>query len=159
MMAENDDDPLAEDESEAPRRRRWPWLLLALPVLLLAIAWLTREQIADSIIQDQLRQNNVEASYQVEQIGTGRQVLANLVIGDPQRPDLTVERIEVVTIVRLGLPGIRRIVLVRPRLHGSYKGGKLSFGKLDPLIFTGSKEPFRLPDYDIEADRRPRTDR
>jgi hypothetical protein len=29
--------------------------------------------------------------------------------------------------------------LLRPRLYGTYRGGKLSFGALDPLIFTGEK--------------------
>ena len=76
-------------------------------------------------------------------------MLSNIVIGDPRRPDLTVERAEVTIEPRFGLPGIGRITLVRPRLFGSYRGGRVSLGSLDPLLFTGSKAAFRMPDLDV----------
>jgi hypothetical protein len=74
------------------------------------------------------------------------------VIGDPSHPDFTAERVVVSIRPRFGVPDIGGVRLVRPRLYGSYLDGKLSFGALDPLIFTGSEEPFRLPDIVVEID-------
>ena len=34
---------------------------------------------------------------------------------------------------RFGIPTIDSATMVEPRLYGTYKGGKLSFGALDPL--------------------------
>ena len=42
---------------------------------------------------------------------------------------------------------------VRPRLFGSYRNGKLSFGALDPLLFDDSKkEPFKLPAFALDLE-------
>jgi len=156
-MAEDDPEPgtagWAQDvERPGPRRRRWPrvlgWLGLAV-VVALAIAWFSRERIADDVIAGQLEDLGLPARYTVAQVEADRQVLANVVIGDPRRPDLTIERVEVALSPRFGAPAIGRVTLVKPRLYGTYVAGKLSFGSLDPLIFTGSKEPFRLPDLDL----------
>ena len=53
----------------------------------------------------------------------------------PQAPDLTIERAEVAIRYRLGTPTLGRITLVRPRLFGTLRGGKLSFGTLDKALF------------------------
>ena len=91
-------------------------------------------------------------------VGFGALLLALLAYGwiqreeiadNPARPNLTMERAEVAIGVKWGLPGISRLRLVRPRLHGTYHNGTLSFGALDPLIFTESEEPPRLPDMDL----------
>jgi len=152
-MAE--DDPAPETAPTVRRKRRWRalgrvlgWMVVA-GLVALAAAWFSRERIAENVISGQLDSLGLPAKYDVAQIGTDRQVLANVVVGDPARPDLTVERVEVTLAPRFGAPAIDRITLVRPRLYGAYFNGKLSFGSLDPLIFTGSKEPFRLPDLDI----------
>lgn len=118
-------------------------------VLGLGYAWYARLDIADNLIAGKLDDLGLPATYRLESIGTDRQVLTNLVIGDPRQPDLTVERVEVATTTRWGFPGIGRITLVKPRLYGRYVDGRLTFGSLDPVIFTGSKEPFRLPDLDV----------
>ena len=148
----------AYDEGEAEaapppfRKRRWRrWLAggALLLVLGLGYAWYDREDIADDLIARKLDDMGLPATYKVERIGTGTQVLTNLVIGDPRAPDLTAERIEVALTTRWGWPGLGRITLVKPQLYGRYVDGQLTFGSLDPMIFTGSKEPFRLPDLDI----------
>lgn len=157
MPHEEEDASVAEpiEQSAEAERRRWrPWRLAlaaiaGLLVLLVVIGWLARERIADDFLSGQLEQLGLPAQYEIESIGPDRQVLRNVVIGDPQKPDLTIERAVVATKLRFGLPGIGRITLERPRLFGVYRDGRLSFGSLDPLIFTGSEEPFRLPDYDI----------
>lgn len=117
-------------------------IVLAVALVLL---WLSREKLADDYISGQIEQLGLPATYQIESIGTGKQVLTNIVVGDPAHPDLTIERVE----AEVGVSGLGRITLVRPRLYGSYIGGKLSFGSLDKVLFTDSKEKFRLPDLDL----------
>lgn len=143
-----------ENEPSAPRRPRRIGcaLVLALGLLLLVallIVWLGRVRLADNLIHDYFEQSGVAARYEVREIGPRRQVLANLVIGDPARPSLTAERVEVLVRARFGLPDVTEVRLIRPRLYGTLRQGKLSLGALDPLVFTGSKEPFALPRLDL----------
>ncbi|MEY4720633.1 MAG: hypothetical protein RIQ46_358, partial [Pseudomonadota bacterium] len=157
-----EDQPAIDEQTPpAPRPmwRRKRWGLLGLLALGLALAWFSRKDIADNFIARELADRGIPATYKVQSVGLGRQVLADLVIGDPARPDFTAERIEVETANAWGLPGLGRITLVRPRLYGTLRDGKVSFGKLDPLIFTGSDEPPQLPDLDIAlVDGRARID-
>ncbi|MFD2135921.1 YdbH domain-containing protein [Novosphingobium resinovorum] len=76
-------------------------------------------------------------------------MIRNLVIGDPARPDLTVQELRVATRLSWGLPGIGRITVVKPRLYGSWRGGKASFGSLDKALFSGKGGPFEMPDLDL----------
>ena len=93
MAADDDDLKTAPDDAlAAPGRtlRRWWRVLLGvglLIVLALIIAWFSRERIAENIVSGQLDSLGLPATYQVEAIGTDEQVLRNVVIGDPQRPD------------------------------------------------------------------------
>ena len=148
------DDPVApEDPTESrqgwSRRRIGSLCLSALMVLALAALWISRERIADNLIAGELEKREILATYRIESIGAREQVLTNLVIGDPRHPDFTADRLVVSVRPRFGFPDIGALRLVRPRLYGTYLKGKLSFGSLDPLIFTDSKEPFRLPDMDV----------
>lgn len=127
-------------------------LTVVLVLLALVAAWFAREDIADNFIADTFADRGIPATYDVEQISPRRQVIANVVIGDPRRPDLTVERIEVLIAPRIGLPDIREVRLTRPRLFGTYRDGQLSFGALDSLIFTGSDEPFEFPAMRLAID-------
>src|SRR6187399_3735729 len=99
-----------------PRIARWaalaPLLVLAIG---LAIVWGTRERIADDFIADQLADYGIEATYEIERIGGRRQVLRNVVVGDTDRPDLTVERAEVFIRYRFGYPRVAEVRLLRPR--------------------------------------------
>lgn len=142
----------------APRRRRGVFLrlgqllgiLLVLVLAVVAVLWSQREQIADDFIEQALEENGIEATYQIESIGPGTQVLRNIVLGDPASPDLTIERAVVRLYVRFGMPQVEAVSLQSPRLWGRIVGGKASFGSLDPLIFTDSEEPFALPDLELE---------
>ncbi|HMP56457.1 MAG TPA: C4-dicarboxylate ABC transporter, partial [Novosphingobium sp.] len=140
-MAEDeapDQQAAAEAPERAPARRRWPWFVLGLVLVSLAAVWLGRARLADELITSELAKRGVQATYEVEALGSEGQVLRNVVIGDPARPDATVERL------MIGLDG--QITLVRPRLYATWKDGRPSFGALDPLVYTGSEEPAALPD-------------
>ena len=145
----------AEPESPSRVRRRrlvWRWLVLpVLVILLLAIAaaWWQRERLADNAIADYLEEKGVEATYEIVSIGPEYQVIRDIVVGDPARPDLTIERAVIGIRARFGLPGVRRVELTNPRLYGTYIDGELSFGALDPLVFTGEGGPFEFPGMEL----------
>ncbi|MFN3862908.1 MAG: YdbH domain-containing protein [Erythrobacter sp.] len=137
----------------APRPRRWRSRFgLGGAVVALAassFAWLDRERIAADFLDDYLRRNGVAATYDIVAIGPETQVIENLVVGDPARPDLTARRL----VVELGVgwqgPQVQRVRIEGARLFGSYRGGSFSLGALDPLVFTTSNEPPRLPAIDL----------
>jgi hypothetical protein len=140
------------------RRRSFWWRWVAVPLLVIVVAvalavWFQRHTIAGNVIDNYLRANHVRATYKIEHIGGTREVLSDLVIGDPAHPDLIVERVEVAIRYRFGIPAIGGVKLVRPRLYGTYLHGKLSFGALDPLLFPPRKprQPFELPDYTLNV--------
>ncbi|MBM3595614.1 MAG: hypothetical protein FJX31_07515, partial [Alphaproteobacteria bacterium] len=157
MQSQESDDPVKEGLPEDTRatglvRSRWRIALISLGVLLvvaLVLAWLSRERIVEKLISSELAKRDIPATYDIASIDADEHVLENLVIGDPARPDLIAERVTVSIRPRFGFPDIGAVKLVRPRLYGTYLKGKLSFGALDPLIFTDSDEPFRLPDMDL----------
>ena len=148
-----------EDPDEAPvaalsRRRGVRRALLGSGVVLAVVlggVWLARVRIADTLIADQLASMHLPATYRVESIGPGVEVLRDIVIGDPAYPDVTIERAELRVAYGLGVPRIGAIKLVRPRVYASFRNNRLSFGALDRVLYapSASKEPFRLPDYDL----------
>ena len=146
----------ADSAPAPPRRRRWrkkrwwvPNAVLALVIALALLAWLSRERIANDFIEDQLEANGIPATYEISRIGGRRQILSNVVVGDPDAPDFTAETLEVHLRWRFGTPEIDRVIVSRPRLFGTLRDGELSFGSLDPLIFRESDEPPGLPEIDL----------
>jgi hypothetical protein len=138
-----------EDQAPPPRRKRRWWVLALLVLVVLGALWLAREQIANRIIAGQLENLDLPATYELERVSATRQVLSDVVIGDPARPDMTIERIEIETVPTFGLPTIGEVMLVRPRLYGTYKDAKASFGTLDKLIFAETGRPPGLPDLNL----------
>ena len=128
--------------------------LLGVLLLALVIGWLSRKDIAETLIADTLAEYDIRASYEIETIGPYRQVLTDIVLGDPARPDLTIERLELAIRPRLGLPDVTRLHLTRPRLYGTLEDGRLSFGELDPLIFGDDEDdaPFEFPNVELTID-------
>lgn len=152
---------MAKDRSKGDReppvaRRRgfwrplWPWIAIVLAVAI-GFAWSQRNAIADDLIAAEFERRGIAATYEVERIGGRRQVLRNLVIGDPTEPDATIARAE----IRIGWtllgPAVRSVTLERARLYGSLRDGTLSFGSLDPLLFAEDEpdRPPSLPDLDL----------
>lgn len=150
-MAQDEAIDAGEAVAARPRSfwRRWiifPFLLI-LALVIIAL-WVQREDIADDVIGATLESYGIPATYEIERIGGRRQIVRNVVVGDPERPDLTVERAVVLIRYRFGYPAIASIRLEKPRLYGTLYDGKLSFGTLDPLIFPDEepKKPFEFPD-------------
>ena len=144
-----------EEEQElarAPRRRRgWriAGVLAALLAVVLLAAWFARERIAHKVINDRLENLGLPATYKIHKIGTTREILTDIVIGDPAHPDLTIERAEVRIVPTFGLPTVGRVTLFRPRLYGRIAQGKISFGSLDKVLFANKGGPKGLPDLDL----------
>ncbi|MDP3906809.1 YdbH domain-containing protein [Novosphingobium sp.] len=146
----------SEDTAEVPtltprRKRRWiAGGLLGATALGLTIVWIERETIADKVIAGQLEQLNLPATYKIESVGATRQVLTNVVVGDPARPDLTIERAIIEITPTFGIPAVSNVTLIRPRLFGTIRQGKLTLGALDPLLDGGAGgRPEGLPDMDL----------
>ncbi|MCP5397598.1 MAG: YdbH domain-containing protein [Sphingomonadaceae bacterium] len=146
-------EPVGADRAPRAWHARWRWrvsgLFLLVLAALLAWVWGSRERLADDLITGQLEQYDLPASYDIEQISAGQQVLANIVIGDPQSPDMVIERAEVELTYGFGGPSIGKVRLVRPRLFGRLEDGKVSFGSLDKVIYAESDVPPALPDIDL----------
>jgi translocation and assembly module TamB len=151
------DEQQMEGPQEAARRRFWPrrWRSrIGAGVALVALiggtaVWLQRERIAGNVIDDYLESHGVPATYDIVTIGPKVQVIENLVVGDPARPDLTVRRMVVEIGVGWTGPMVDRVTIEGARAFGSYRGGTFSLGALDPLIFTDSAEPPALPAINV----------
>jgi hypothetical protein len=147
-----------EQELRIVRRRPWlrGWriplvLLLVLLVAALAIVWTIRVRLATDYIDREFARRGVQASYEVKRIGFGSQVLENLVIGDPRRPDATVRRVEVQILVGFTGPRVGLITARGVRMRGRLRGGRLSLGQVDRLLPPPSGLPFRLPDQRVDV--------
>lgn len=143
---------MSADASPAPvprRPRGRPVLVVASVVLgvllvLVALLWLNRRAATRQVLIGWLEQQGVDADMQIERLEMDG-LVARIRIGDPANPDVTVERVEVD--YGVGAPWSKgglgvtptRIRLVRPVVRASVRGGKLTFGSLDPLVerFTG----------------------
>lgn len=150
--------PVADAQhSERPEgggaKRRWRGrAAVGLAAALLvggSAAWMSRERIAQDVIDDYLAERRVPATYDIVSLTPDGQVIENLVVGDPARPDLTARRMVIDLGVGWSGPEVRRVRVEGARLFASYRAGKFSLGALDPLVFTGSKAPPALPAIDV----------
>lgn len=133
-----------------PRLRYWLGGIALIVTVGLGITWSQRETIAVSYIEDMLDQAGVEGRYEIREIGLGRQQIDNLVIGDPDDPDLTVDSLTIYLRYGFGYPEIRRITLSGVRLNGRLVDGAFDFGQLGNLLPEPSGEPFRLPAMELQ---------
>ncbi len=152
-VAQEHDREEPQDGARARPQRRWRRRIALGLVLTVLVggttAWVSRERIATDLIDDYLRQKGVTATYDIVSIEPDRQVIANLVIGDPARPDLTVRRMVIETGLGWTGPELRRVNIEGARAFASFKDGTFSLGALDPLIFSESDAPAALPAIDL----------
>ncbi|PKB24969.1 dicarboxylate transport [Novosphingobium kunmingense] len=145
----------ADQIEVVPARRKRSCLALALMItavlglVTIGVVWWQRYGIANRIIAGQLGDLGLPATYKIESISTRHQVLTDIVIGDPRRPDLTVERAIVQITPRFGTPTIETVTLIRPRLYGTLRDAKISFGTLDKVLFRDTGGEGGLPDLNL----------
>ena len=152
-----DPDPmLQEDVPDAGSlRRRRNWVARVFLVLFLALVaallylWSNRTDLASGFIDERLAQYDVPVTYDVDTISGDRQILTNIVVGAPARPDLTVERLEIDLSYRLSGVQAGQMRIIRPRLWGEAGPDGITFGSLDEILFGDSEEEQKLPSLDI----------
>lgn len=131
-------------------RRALIGLVVALLVVSigLGLLYLNRRAAARQVLTGWLDQRGIEAQVEVDRFEIDGFV-GSIRIGDPNDPDVIVERVEVDYAV--GAPwsstgtGVTpsRIRLVRPVLKATWQDGVLSLGSLDPLVEEFSGRPPR----------------
>jgi hypothetical protein len=93
-----------------------------------------------------LRERGVEALVDIRTLDLGHFTGA-IRLGDPRRPALKVERLEVDYTLEGPLNGkpfglrTRTVRLIRPQLTAHFEGGQLSFGVLQPIIDEALRRP------------------
>lgn len=117
---------------------------LCVLLVLAALLYLNRRTATRQVLVGWLERQGVPAEVDIERVELDG-VVARVRIGDPRRPDVVVERVEVD--YAIGAPWSKaglgltpsRIRLVRPVLRASFRDGVFSLGSLDPLVerFTG----------------------
>ncbi|MGV8928548.1 MAG: intermembrane phospholipid transport protein YdbH family protein [Brevundimonas sp.] len=142
MTAANDDPaPVRPPQPPARGRRagRIAGVVIGVLLVLMALLYLNRRAATRQVLIGWLQQQGIDADLQVDRVGLDG-IVASVRIGDPDNPDVTVERAEVDFVI--GAPWSKaglgltpsRIRLVRPVVRASVRGGKFTLGSLDPLV-------------------------
>ena len=154
----SDESPLAWHRRKGWRRlRRFLIGLFLLLGLAIFILWLMRRPLAEDAIENYLEERGLEASYELERVGLRTQRIRDVVIGDPDDPDLTADFVEIKTQVGItGSVSVYKVIARGVRLKGRLSDdGELRFGALDKLLPEGDGGPFELPDLSVDlADTR-----
>ena len=148
-----------EDRTVIRRRPRWArvvsfiaLVILLLLVIAIAVVWIERRSIATHYLKGEFERRGVTASYHLDRVGFRIQQVADLVIGDPKRPDLVARFAQIQ--MRLKLDGsfeVYRIVARGVRLRGRLVHGKVSWGQIDKLLPPPSNKPFQLPNFALDV--------
>ena len=111
--------------------------------------WRYREPIARDALDTYFAQHGVKASYKIKAIEMRRQRLEQVRIGDPARPDLVADWVEMDVGPSLTGLSVKAFRAGGLRLWGAQRGEKISFGSLDRLLPPPSDSAFRLPRIDL----------
>ena len=149
----------AEQERVIVRRPLWARIamylalgILVLLVLALIALWIERRPIATHVLKNEFEKRGVTAKYHLDRVGFRTQEVSNLVIGDPNHPDLVAKR--AIIQMRLKLDGsfrVYRVVARGVRLRGRLVHGRVSWGQIDKLLPPPSNKPFQLPDIVLDV--------
>ncbi|MDP8994189.1 MAG: hypothetical protein M3N07_04270, partial [Pseudomonadota bacterium] len=114
--------------------------------------WLLRFTLAADFIDREFARRGVQATYEVKRIGLWRQRFENLVIGDPENPDLTARWVEIELDWRgFRSPDVSLITARGVRMRGRIVDGRVTLGQVDRLLPPPSGLPFRLPDQRVNV--------
>ncbi len=150
-----------EERRDRVARRRMRWI--AAPLTAIAVIgagiWIERRPIATGFVDRELARRGVPARYTIADLGFRTQRLTNVVIGDPTRPDLVADWVELTTDVSLSGARVSAIRAGQVRLRGRVIDGKLALGAIDRLLPPDQGKPFALPSLWLDvADARLRLD-
>ena len=149
----------AEETPVVVRRPRWARVtlsiavgILALLVVALAVLWIERRPIATHFLKNEFENRGVQAQYHLDKVGFRTQQVSDLVIGDPNHPDLVAKK--AIIQMRLKLDGsfeVYRVVARGVRLRGRLVHGKVSWGQIDKLLPPPANKPFELPNIVLDV--------
>ena len=126
--------------------------LLLLLVVVVAGLWIERRPIASGFLEREFDRRGVDATYSLDRVGLRTQQVSNLVIGNPQRPDLTARFAQIQTRINWnGSIEIYRVVARGVRLRGRLVHGRVSWGQIDKLLPPPSGKPFQLPNFVLDV--------
>src|SRR5690348_16635694 len=126
--------------------------LLALLLLALIGIWIERRPIATHVLKNEFERRGVQARYHLDRVGFRTQQVSDLVIGNPNRPDLVAKK--AIIEMRLKLDGsfrVYRVVARGVRLRARLVHGRVSWGQIDKLLPPPSNKPFQLPDIVLDV--------
>ncbi|MEM8918704.1 MAG: YdbH domain-containing protein [Pseudomonadota bacterium] len=122
-------------------------------ILGFTILWFNRIDLADDYARSEIDRLGVAAEFEIENIGFDRQVIRNLVLGDPENPDLTAEMVEIGSSVSTDGAGVNWVRASGVKLFARYENGKLSLGELEKFMDPEDDSPLALPDIWLGLDR------
>src|SRR4051794_23059520 len=126
--------------------------LILILIIAIAVVWIERRPIATRYLKREFENRGVTATYSLDRVGFRTQQVSNLVIGDPNRPDITARFAQIQ--MRLTWNGsfeVYRIVARGVRLRGRLVHGKVSWGQIDRLLPPPSTKPFQLPNFALDV--------
>src|SRR5438270_1710577 len=126
--------------------------LLILLAIAIAIVWINRRPIAIHYLKGEFERRGVQANYHLDRVGFRTQEVHDLVIGDPQRPDLIAQH--AIIQMRLKWDGsfeVYRLFARGVRLRGRLIHGKVSWGQIDRLLPPPTNKPFELPNFVLDV--------
>ena len=126
--------------------------LLLLLLVAIAAIWIARRPIASNVMEREFERRGVQATYELERVGLRTQVVRNLVIGDPEDPDLFARYALIQLRVRWnGSVEVYRIVARGVRLEGRVVDGRVVWGDVSKLLPPPSDQPFAFPDITVDV--------
>lgn len=114
--------------------------------------WTARAPIATGLIDSALAERGVRARYRIADLGLTRQRLTDVVIGDPARPDLVADWIELVPDISTASLNLTQLSAGRVEARARLVDGRLVMGDIDRLRPPPSDAPFTLPSIDLMLD-------
>src|SRR3954453_15599510 len=126
--------------------------VLLFPVLVIVVVWIERRPIATHFLKGEFERRGVQAKYHLDKVGFRTQQVSDLIIGDPNHPDLVAKR--AIIQMRLKLDGsfaVYRVVARGVRLRGRLVHGKVSWGQIEKLLPPPRNKPFQLPNIVLDV--------
>ncbi len=150
---------LEERERLVARRPLWARVamyaalgVLAFLFIVLAVVWTERRPIATHFLKGEFERRGVTAKYHLDRVGFRTQQVSDLVIGDPNHPDLVAKRATIQMKLKLdGSFAVYRVMARGVRLRGRLVNGRVSWGQLDKLLPPPSNKPFELPNIVLDV--------